>query len=190
MTDHHLLVDEAKKIISDLDLLKMLEQYGETRLVGSVALEMIVKRDIDLHVLVDTEDLAAVAEKISLELMKNHNIKDVVVFRDRSKYGVKLSIHDFPGETGPWLIEIWITDWIENTQFAFTELLQRTLTHKQRDIIMQITEDFYYQGFLKDELRTLIYRAVLEGGVQNSREFLTWQTGIYSKNNKKENGLF
>lgn len=190
MTDHHLLVDEAKKIISDLDLLQILEQYGETRLVGSVALELIVKRDIDLHVLVNTDDLSAVAEKISLDLMKSHNVKDVAIYRDRTNYGVKLSINDFPGDSGNWLIEIWITNWIENTQFAFTELLQRTLTHKQREIIMQIKEDFYYQGFLKDELRTLIYRAVLEGGVRNSQELLTWNTRLFKGNDKKQNALF
>jgi hypothetical protein len=103
---------------------------------------------------------------------------------------VKLSITDFPGDSGNWLIEIWITDWIENTQFAFTELLQRTLTHQQREIIMQIKEDFYYQGFLKEELRTLIYRAVLEGGVQNSQDFLAWNVGLFTGNDKKQNALF
>jgi hypothetical protein len=190
MADHHHLVDEAKRIISDLDLLQTLEQYGETRLVGSVALELIVKRDIDLHVLVNTDDLSAVAEKISLDLKKNHRVKEVTIYRDRTNYGVKLSITDFPGDSGNWLIEIWITDWIENTQFAFTELLQRTLTHQQREIIMQIKEDFYYQGFLKEELRTLIYRAVLEGGVQNSQDFLAWNVGLFTGNDKKQNALF
>ncbi len=188
--DQRMLVDEAKQIITDLDLVTILSNYGETRLVGSVALEMVVKRDIDLHVLVETEELQAVAEKICVELKEHHGVEDITVFHDRSKYGIKLTINDYPGETGEWIIEIWITDWFENTEFAFTELLQRTLTLKQRETIMKIKEDFFYQGFLKDELRTLIYKAVLEDGVETSQELMAWKARIFEGNNTKINALF
>lgn len=184
------LVQEAKKIIADLDLVQTLEQYGEPRLVGSVALDLVVKRDIDLHVLVDADDLSVVGDQICQELKSKHGLSDISVFYDRAKYGVKLSIKDYPGITGAWMIEVWITDWIENTQFAFTELLQRTLTPEQREIIMRIKEDFYYQGFLKDELRFWIYKAVLEDGVRTSQELMDWKAHMFSGNMQKVNRLF
>lgn len=188
--EQRVLVDEAKQIITDLDLVAILSHYGETRLVGSVALEMVVKRDIDLHVLLETDDIKEAADKICTELKENHGVEEINVYYDRSKVGVKLTIHDYPGQTGNWMIEIWITDWIENTDFAFTELLQRTLTHEQRETIMRIKEDFYYQGFLKDELRSLIYKAVLEDGVKTSQELLNWKTRMFQGNNGKTNALF
>jgi len=43
---------EAEKIISELDLVRLLSAYGEARVVGSVAQDL-VKLDIDLHLLVD-----------------------------------------------------------------------------------------------------------------------------------------
>ena len=55
---------------------------------------------------------------------------------------------------------------------------------------MKIKEDFFYQGFLKDELRTLIYKAVLEDGVETSQELMDWKARIFEGNNTKINALF
>lgn len=188
--DHQYLVHEAKKIIKDLDLVKTLTQYGDARVVGSVALEMVVKHGIDLHVLVESEALEDAAEKISKTLKQKSGLDQIDTYYDRIKNGVKLTIKDYPGESGNWIIEIWLFDWIGNTQFAFTELLQRTLTPEQRETIMKIKEDFYYQGFLKDEFRTLIYRAVLEDGVRNSDEMLVWKSRMFTGDSGKVNALF
>jgi catabolite regulation protein CreA len=56
---------EAERIIEELDLLRLLSAYGEARIVGSVALDLIVKLDIDIHLLVDDPDVLEVANGIS-----------------------------------------------------------------------------------------------------------------------------
>jgi hypothetical protein len=56
---------EAERIIEELDLLRLLSTYGEARIVGSVALDLIVKLDIDIHLLFDDPDVLEAANGIS-----------------------------------------------------------------------------------------------------------------------------
>ena len=54
---------EAEDIIQQLTLFEILGQYGEARLVGSCALDLIVKLDIDIHLVVGTTDLLSVVDR-------------------------------------------------------------------------------------------------------------------------------
>jgi hypothetical protein len=54
---------EAEQIIKDIGILRILDSLGEAQVVGSVALDLIVKRDIDIHVVV--EDLFSSIDHLS-----------------------------------------------------------------------------------------------------------------------------
>ena len=53
---------EAQKIIDELGVMPVLRSVGEARIVGSVALDVIVKRDIDVHLVVN--DLFSAIDEI------------------------------------------------------------------------------------------------------------------------------
>lgn len=55
---------EAEGVIEELGLLGLLWGYGRAGVVGSVALDLIVKRDIDVHLLVAGRDLLEVVDGV------------------------------------------------------------------------------------------------------------------------------
>ena len=55
---------EAESVIEELGLLGLLRGYGRAGVVGSVALDLIVKRDIDIHLLVEGRDLLEVVDGV------------------------------------------------------------------------------------------------------------------------------
>ena len=55
---------EAESVIEELGLLGLLRGYGRAGVVGSVALDLIVKRDIDIHLLVEGRDLLKVVDGV------------------------------------------------------------------------------------------------------------------------------
>ena len=58
------LKSEAEGIVRKLSLLELLRRYGEARVVGSVALDLVVKKDIDIHVLTGEHDLFRVVDSV------------------------------------------------------------------------------------------------------------------------------
>jgi len=68
---------EAERIIEELDMLRLLSAYGEARIVGSVVLDLIVKLDIDIHLLVDNPDVLEVANGISSSLLNYEIVPEV-----------------------------------------------------------------------------------------------------------------
>ena len=111
LPNEHELQSIAWSIIDELGLVEMLRKYGETKIVGSVALNLIVKPDIDIHVLVEEADILEVSNQILPELFSRDKINEVRVtdYRDTSD-GIKLGIDGYPDTSGPWDIDIWITN--------------------------------------------------------------------------------
>jgi hypothetical protein len=158
------LKKEALEMMRKLQLERVLERYGETRLVGSVVLELIVKLDIDIHVLIPHGGLMEITGKIGMELLSNKEIQEVRIsdYR-RTNNGIKIGIDECLGPSGNWTIDIWITkDWttmgIDNT-----ERVNAALTDEQRDIVLRIKEHYYELGLLRDGISSRIYDAVLDG---------------------------
>lgn len=63
MNTSTVLRDEAFEIIEAFGFLELLGQYGDARLVGSVALDLVVKPDIDFHLVLDKSDVINVADQ-------------------------------------------------------------------------------------------------------------------------------
>lgn len=162
---------EAEGIVEELNLLGLLTAYGDARIVGSVALDLIVKLDIDIHVLVRNEDLLEVTNGIYRKLLNHDRVREVRIsdYRDQ---GVKLGIDSYPGVSGNWSIDIWVTNKVEETGFEMIERLRGEMSMEHRKNIMAIKSYYHERGLLRDGISTLIYSAVVEKGIQNIDEFM------------------
>jgi len=148
----------------------MVKPFGEARLVGSVALDLIVKRDIDVHLLTTTPDIPTIIEAISRRALACEKINEVRISDYRPR-GMKVGIDVYPGPSGTWSIDIWVTNHTEHTGFELVERLTRELTPEHRVAIMDIKQALYQQGRLCDGISTRVYLAILDAGIHSLYEF-------------------
>ena len=165
------LKDEAHQIIDDLDIMGLLRSYGHAELVGSVPLDLIVKRDIDIHVYILLQDSNAMAGEIIPVLLDKKWVRNLRVDKYSSKKAVKIGIDGYPGPTGPWDIDIWITNDITTTGFEITKILKENLSSEQRDAILVIKQYYHNLGVLRDGLSSRIYDAVYYHNVRSVQDF-------------------
>jgi hypothetical protein len=162
---------EAIEIVQRLGLLDILTRFGEARLVGSVALDLVVKPDIDLHLLLDQEPLLYATTEIAGSLISMEEVKEVRISDYRGKESLKLGLDCIPGRSSSWSIDIWITSDPSTTGFELTDKMEKALRPEQREVILDIKRSYYEKGQLRDGLSSMIYAAVLEEGVSGLEEF-------------------
>ena len=92
MTEASPLKREAEAIIAELGLLDLARSHGRAEVVGSVALDLIVKLDIDIHLLVDTDDPFAVTDPLYHALLEDARIHEVRISDYRADGGIKVGI--------------------------------------------------------------------------------------------------
>lgn len=187
MTDGSNLREEAERIVETLDILDLLNAYGHARVVGSVALDLIVKRDIDIHALILLGDLMETTQHLIAVLLRMEGIKEIRVTDYREQDSIKLGIDDYQGESGPWSIDLWLTTNVSTTGFALVEALEGELDQTQRDAILNIKRHYHIRGLLQNGISNLIYRAVAEGGVEDLAEFEQWLSKTRIKRLDKDN---
>ena len=166
-----MLQEEAQEILTNLGLLDFLAQFGEAQLVGSVALDLIVKLDLDVHLLVDTPDLFSICSQIYPYLLDQEKVREVRITDWRVEGGLKLGVDVYSMPSGDWSIDIWVTDQLATTAFAQVERLLEELTPEHRAAILTIKQHYYRQGLLRDGISSRIYTAVLDSGVRSVAEF-------------------
>lgn len=174
MTEKSRLRIEAEQVIDDLDIMGLLNAYGHARIVGSVALDLIVKRDIDIHVLVLLRDTMDMAQHLMSVLLKVDGVNEVTVKDHRERASLKVGIDEFMGESGPWSIDIWLTTDVSTTGFGLVDELEESLGEDMREVVLSIKRHYHIRDLLQNGLSSLIYRAVTEGRVQNANEFEQW----------------
>ncbi|MHA2378739.1 MAG: hypothetical protein ACXADO_02300 [Candidatus Thorarchaeota archaeon] len=174
MTDGDKLREEAERIVEALDILDLLNAYGHARIVGSVALDLIVKRDVDIHALVLLNDLLEVAQHLLRVFLSRTGVKEVRVTDFRERDSIKLTVDEYQGESGPWSIDLWLTTNVSTTGFGLVEALEDKLDEEQREAILNIKRHYHIRGLLQNGISNLIYRAVAEGGVEDLNQFEHW----------------
>lgn len=174
MTEKSRLRIEAEQVIEDLDIMGLLNAYGHARIVGSVALDLIVKRDIDIHVLVLLRDIMEMAQHLMSVLLKIDGVNEVTVKDYRERASLKVGIEEYHGESGPWSIDIWLTTDVSTTGFILVDELEESLDEDMREVVLSIKRHYHIRDLLQNGLSSLIYRAVTEGRVQNANEFEQW----------------
>ena len=165
------LRDEAFQIIEAFGFLEMLGQYGDARLVGSVALDLVVKPDIDFHLVIDKSDVVNVAESIMGSLIADERILEIRVSDYLEKDSLKIGIDSLPGRSADWSIDIWITSDVSTTGFEDTERIRSLLNEDNREKILELKRFYFRKGELHDGMSSIIYRAVLDEAISNLEEF-------------------
>lgn len=162
---------EAQGIVNELGILELLGSYGEARIVGSVAHKLIVKKDIDIHLLTN-QDLLKVTSYV-LDYLRNRNNKLDIYYEDfrHQKSSMFIGIKNYFGAKHNWYIDIWMTDKSEYTGFGQVEFFEHNLTEKQRKIILEIKEYYNRLDMLNDGFSSIIYEAVLNENIINRTQF-------------------
>jgi hypothetical protein len=166
---------DALQIIEELSLLTFLNTLGRAHLVGSVALDLIVKPDIDLHLLLDHPNLMGTSSTVTAYLLDQPKIREVRVTDWRKEGGIKLGVDHYPGESAVWSLDIWITDREETGGLAAMEEFSQLLTPRYKGIILEIKDYYHRQDLLRDGISLQIYTAVLKHGIKTVEEFEAWE---------------
>jgi hypothetical protein len=139
--------------------------------VGSVALDLVVKPDIDIHLALDKNDLLAVTKEIAGALINLEEIKEIRIADYREKNSFFIGIDRYPGKTTTWSIDIWITSDKITTGFEETERVKAHLNEEKRKKILEFKQYYHARGELRNGLSSVIYRAVVDEGISNLIDF-------------------
>jgi hypothetical protein len=165
----------AQQVLDELDLLARWSPFSEPVVVGSAALDLVVRPDIDVEFLVDElsiRDGFAVASAIA-ELPKVRSIRYNDA-RDKPEHGLywKVLYELTPAET--WTLDLWMfrRDHLGPLASSMVEPIRAALTPETRDTILAIKEAAAERG--ERAWGHWLYRAVINEGVRTYAEFLDW----------------
>lgn len=161
------LQEEAINIEKTLGIVDFLSKYGRAEIVGSVANNLIINKDIDIHLLTD-DDIYTIRDKVIIFLQGINFINNIEIEDYKNeKEAVCIIIKNFKA----WNIEIWICTSEKYVGFHMKETLQNNLDDNTRKIIMDIKRYYYNKGALHGKMSTMIYKGVLDGQVKNVDDF-------------------
>jgi hypothetical protein len=187
-----LLQGEAEAVVEDLDLTTALEAIGVPIRTGSSALGVMVKPDIDVTIACTTLDLAvfdAVAQ-LAARLSRHERVWQVSFRDDTGDWnadpdtypdGLFLNVRYRSARPRDWGLDLWFVDQPERQpDLAHLRTLLPRLTDETREAILRIKEEWTPRPEYGREVNgtlvngTLIYEAVLDGGVRTLPDFAEW----------------
>lgn len=164
--------DEAQQVLDELRLLERWSAYGEPVVVGSVALDLVVRRDIDLHICCEHPSIADGFAVISA-LAELPNVRGIRYRDSRDERGQGLYWrldYDLAADRA-WTIDMWV--WPpDRQQTTTTTAIKAALRPTDRDTILAIKEAAAARG--ERAYGHWLYQAVLNHGVGTYDEFLAW----------------
>lgn len=177
---------EADAVVRDLRLEELLGPLGRPVRVGSSAMGLMVRRDIDITVIcprLDAPVLEAFAG-VAAHLMRNSAAVESVRFRNDSgawnkepaKYpdGFYLGLTVRAGNDALWTLDIWAVDRPERQpDLAHLETLLPRLTHAHRRSILEIKQVLAERP--QRPPSALVYEAVVDDGIETVEQFDRWQ---------------
>lgn len=161
------LKQEALALEKELGILTYLSNYGKASIVGSVATDLIVTKDLDIHLLTPHNLLHI--KSLLCKYIKAHFPSLRVYTEDlrTTKSSVYVNITSYKS----WNIDIWLTNSITYTGFALAHELNLHLTSEDRKLILFLKQYYAQQHLLHNEMSTLIYKAVLYEHINSLDEF-------------------
>lgn len=172
------LKNKALEILSEMDLLEFLTaNFGETHIVGSVELDLMVWRDIDIEVIATNKPTKENAISVAGFIYKNNHVRRVTLIDYTDGDGIKKPKGQYVGaeytENGnKWKIDVWLLDTQSSRSFEVTNTLKSKITPENRKIILNIKNDlFEHPKYRKEFVSVDIYNAVIEDNVHNTQEF-------------------
>lgn len=169
------LKNKAEEILKDLDLIKHLQKYGEVNFVGSYALNLIVKKDIDIVVTssMDYQDfLEFVNYLFPLSNVYNLYLQDFrkSIHPERPQ-GIYCGIQYLVKPDIFWKIDVWFLPKEGNGAKKLVDWVKERLTDENRKIILKIKNEMLETKHGKEISGMDVYKAVLEHKVTDLEGF-------------------
>ena len=170
------LQDEAAAVLADLALLPLLRQLGEPVQVGSVALGLMVVRDIDVTVLCPELDAARIFDVVR-PLVSHPRVRELRFRNDTGDWNVDPDYPDgihwsprYRSDAGDdWTLDLWfIHEQSRQLDLDHLESLPPRLTPETRLAILEIKEACLGRPWYSSYG---IYSAVLDDGVRSPEAF-------------------
>src|SRR3989339_1426347 len=167
---------EADLLLKKTKLLNLLSEYGEVIIRGSYELDLMVDGDIDIYILEKKFNKDSAIELLNELIIKND-------FRGYMFYDfVKRRKKGFPKgyyiglktktASRKWKIDIWLMKSMDNVSDRFMKKISQKLDTQKRHIILKLKK------IVKDQKTGLpsfvVYDAVIEGGVSNMKQLLSY----------------
>jgi hypothetical protein len=179
---------EAEAVNVDLQLDELLSAVGDPVRVGSAALGLMVRRDLDVTVVcpaLDTETTAEVA-RIGARLAVHSRVRQVQFRNDTGQWNVDPTYPDglylglrYRSQQGrDWTLDIWFVDEPERQpDLAHVRALPPRLTLDVRTAILQIKDAWADRYEYGRSVRSYdVYRSVLDDGVRTPEQFGEWSS--------------
>lgn len=183
-----ILRNEALEIIQKTDLLDYLKAFGEVEIVGSVQLNLMTWRDIDIHVYLGKLPQKEHVSNIAKYLFNKEGIRKVTCI-DYLNYRISENISNKPegqymgaeyidSENNKWKIDIWLFETKRNDS---TSELATKITADNRKLILEIKNHFHSHPQYRSDFTSIdIYSQVFDSKITSIDEFKTFlkQKGI------------
>lgn len=191
------LYEEAEAALGDMDLLNLLSKFGKPEVIGSMALKVLTRRDIDIEVISDNPNREDVAKMIYELVLSAKNRIDFDVTNNTNKEnpylpeGFYVGMKYF-GDLGyperksshpdVWTVDIWLVKKEDSIGRIRTNSIKNGLTEDKRKTVLEIKHALKDNpNYHKKYGGVDIYDAVIKGDVKTLDQF-----GDYLRENGKE----
>ncbi|MCP2341968.1 hypothetical protein [Actinomadura rupiterrae] len=168
----------ALEIVRDLELARRWSAVGDHRLVGSVALDLVVEPDIDMETYTAAPTVEAGWSVLSsLAVLPGVRRAKFTNALDQPDQGLYFQLQYELADV-LWKIDMWLlpTDHPGPRGCDLVNPMLQALTPTTRDRILAIKEAAYAEAVPLQGIR--VYQAVLDAGVATYPEFRTWSADI------------
>lgn len=187
MDKQNALQKEAHKILEQLKLIEKLSKYGKPEIIGSLALGLMVWRDIDIEVEINDSKKENLGELVGIITLNTECRIDFTIIYNaqlikpnlpKGTYlGIKfydhLPIKEQSSKSDKiWKIDIWFLKTENKKGSLKTWEIKNKLTDDNRKIILEIKNSLWQNPKYKKIITSMdIYIAVLDKGVKNLEDF-------------------
>ncbi len=171
---------EAKLILNNLGLLKILKEISEPKIVGSMVSGLMVMKDIDIHTYVKKYNLKKILNLLpKLALLPTIRKAQFNNYREFRKDYRKDRVH-FPHgyyiglrsiqRSDEWKIDIWFIK--EGEDRSFNDSRLQNLLDEQREIILKLKNLWLIKNGYRNGISSIdFYKAVLDFEVKTEKDF-------------------
>lgn len=174
-----IIKEEANKLLESTNLKSLLAQFGEVELGGSYNYDLMVDRDLDFGIAIEsvTPEIRARITSLFASQPWAYSVKmtDRVNFEPLSNLGAPRGLYlgltiPFPKER--WNIDVWFIVTQNLPEDDMAKLIANA-TNEQKDTVLEIKYELMKSGQKQKGLTSSeVYKAVLQSGVSSTEEFL------------------
>jgi hypothetical protein len=174
---------EADLARADLGLDQALSELGRPVLVGSAALGLMVRRDLDITVVAPVLDMNSVW-RLGALMATHPRVREVLFRNDTGQWnigpgypdGLYLGLRYRSPAGKDWTVDLWFVDEPDRQpDLAHLRTLSVQLTPTTRTVILRIKDSWWNHPTVQPRVSSHdIYSAVLDGDVRTVDQFVQW----------------